>query len=392
MNAQANATVEADQTRMLRDSAIALVSRLKNPKELRAWRGKLPGHDPAITDKYIDAGWLGLLVPEDRGGFGGQFADMAAVCEELGKGLLAEALLAHGVLAARLLVHCGSNSATDRLIAGLIAGTTRPAVAWQCGDGAWAGASAGGVRIESTGQKKALTGALRFVSGGGDATGFIVAANTGSASQFFWVPADAPGLSVSHEWRIDGTPSSSLAFGGVLVTDEDQLAHGNAAALALARAIDEAAVMASAELLGVMSAALDLSLGYMRTRVQFGKPIGSFQTLAHRAVDQYVQQQLAADSLRAAVVVLDAQPSDAACRVAADRTKSRCGDAALKLTRESIQIHGAIGFTDEYDAGLYLKRAVVLAAWLGNSSQRKRRYGSTRYASISSVPANHESK
>jgi alkylation response protein AidB-like acyl-CoA dehydrogenase len=117
-----------------------------------------------------------------------------------------------------------------------------------------------------------------------------------------------------------------------------------------------------------------MSLEYMKTRVQFGKPIGSFQALQHRAVDLYVQKQIASAVLEEALPALDGNP-DAVTRAAlASRVKARCSEAGLRITREAIQIHGAIGFTDEYDAGLYLKRAMVLSAWLGNAQEHRRRY------------------
>jgi alkylation response protein AidB-like acyl-CoA dehydrogenase len=123
-----------------------------------------------------------------------------------------------------------------------------------------------------------------------------------------------------------------------------------------------------------MDRALEMSLDYLRTRVQFGKPIGSFQALQHRAVDLHIQKELASAVLEETLAALDRGP-DAAHRAAlASRAKARCADAALKITRETIQLHGAIGFTDEYDAGLYLKRALTLAAWLGGATWHRRRY------------------
>jgi alkylation response protein AidB-like acyl-CoA dehydrogenase len=123
-----------------------------------------------------------------------------------------------------------------------------------------------------------------------------------------------------------------------------------------------------------MSRALEMSVDYMKTRVQFGKPIGSFQALQHRAVDLYIQQQLASAALEDSLRALDTEPEPRRRAAIVSRLKARCSDAGVRITREAIQIHGAIGFTDEYDAGLYLKRAMVLAAWLGNGTQHRRRY------------------
>ena len=132
--------------------------------------------------------------------------------------------------------------------------------------------------------------------------------------------------------------------------------------------------MAGAELLGVMEATLQMTLEYMRNRVQFGKPIGSFQALQHRAVDLYIQQELAAAVVAEAVDVLDSAAGERERAKIASRAKARACEAGLRVTREAIQLHGAIGFTDEYDVGLYLKRALVLAGWLGNGSAHRRRF------------------
>ena len=132
--------------------------------------------------------------------------------------------------------------------------------------------------------------------------------------------------------------------------------------------------IAAAELCGVMSRALEMTLDYLKTRVQFGKPIGSFQALQHRAVDLHIQKELSSAVLDEALAELDRGPDAPARAAIASRVKARCSDAALRITRETIQLHGGIGFTDEHDIGLYLKRALTVAAWLGNASAHRRRY------------------
>jgi alkylation response protein AidB-like acyl-CoA dehydrogenase len=123
-----------------------------------------------------------------------------------------------------------------------------------------------------------------------------------------------------------------------------------------------------------MKRANEMSLDYMKTRVQFGKAIGSFQALQHRAVDLYIQQELADAVLRDVIGQLDDAPADIARALAASRAKSRCADAALAITRAAIQFHGAIGFTEDCDVGLYVKRAMTVSAWLGNARTHRARY------------------
>jgi alkylation response protein AidB-like acyl-CoA dehydrogenase len=118
-----------------------------------------------------------------------------------------------------------------------------------------------------------------------------------------------------------------------------------------------------------------MTLNYLRTRVQFGKPIGSFQALQHRAVDMYIQKELTRATLGAALAaILNPGCTPEQRALAASSVKARASQAALAICKEALQMHGAIGYTDEYDLGLYFNRALVLSAWLGNTGAHRRRY------------------
>jgi alkylation response protein AidB-like acyl-CoA dehydrogenase len=364
---------EAAQQQMLRDSATDFVRGRADMKRLRERRGTLPGYDEATVRQMAELGWFAILVPEAHGGLGLGFSDMAVVLEELGKGLMAEPMVA-AVLAARVLEHGGNEALKARLLPGIADASARPCVAWQESLGGLDVAAAQ-TQARTEGSSVVMTGTKRFVAGAAGASGFIVSAQSDAGLGLYWVEAGAPGVSVRHEWRADETPSGVVELAGVSVPASAALCEpGAASQAALERALDEAAVMASAEMLGVMEAALQMALGYMRTRVQFGKPIGSFQALQHKATDLYVQQELARAVLDDAVRTLDAPGPGPERAQLASRCKARASDAGLRVTREVIQLHGAIGFTDEYDAGLYLKRALVLSAWLGNASAHRRRF------------------
>ena len=133
-------------------------------------------------------------------------------------------------------------------------------------------------------------------------------------------------------------------------------------------------MLTGVELVSVARRMLSITLDYLRTRKQFGKLIGSFQALQHRAVDMLIQQELSAALVGHALAELDRGCTGSERALLAARVKSRCSEAALTIARESVQLHGAIGVTDDCDLGLYVQRALVLSAWLGNAGVQRRRY------------------
>ncbi len=368
------ASAQAEQTEMLRNSAADFVAGSTDHKRLRAQRGTLPGYDAAVFRQMAELGWFAILVPEAYGGLGLGLAEMGVVLQELGKELLAEPLAATVVLAGRTIEYSDNEPLRRELLGRLAEGRLRPALAWQ--------EQEGGIdpvprhtRVQAAAPGTTLHGRKRFVAGAGEADGYVVSARSGDDVGLYWVPADSAGLKASHEWRADGSPSTVLELDAVVVQPQHVLcAPGPAAASALRRAMEETAVMASAEMLGVIEATLRMTLDYMRNRVQFGKPIGSFQALQHKAVDLYIQQELVRAVLADAVQTITAATNPEESSRIASRCKSRASEAGLRVTREAIQLHGAIGFTDEYDLGLYVKRALVLSAWLGNAAVHRRRF------------------
>ncbi len=332
--------------------------------------------DRKVWGQMAELGWLGVLVPEQYGGMGLQLADMAIVAQGLARSLVPEPLAATAVLAARVLADSSNASLKKKLLEGLVSGDLLPAVAWQEQAGTLdvsrmemqAAPFEGGFRV---------TGSKRFVVGASNADGYIVSANSAQGMQLLWVPKDAAGATMDFDLLADGRQSGTLKLADVAVAKENVINSGQAAAESLARAIDHTAVIASAELNGIMVRSLEITLEYLKTRVQFGKPIGSFQALQHRAVDLYIQQELSSAVLDDVLAVLDNEPDAKTRSAAASRAKARCTDAALLITRQSIQMHGAIGFTEDCDVGLYVKRAMTLAAWLGNGTAHRRRYAKT---------------
>jgi alkylation response protein AidB-like acyl-CoA dehydrogenase len=366
----------AGQLTMLRESALSFASKESPLNRARALRQQTPGYDRRFWNALAEQGWTGLLVPEALGGYAQGFAEMAEVAAALASQVAPEPVVPVLVFAGRLLAHAGTTELSTRLLSELAEGRTLPAVAWQEDvTGAKDRPCQAANRLECQADALLLNGCKRHVRPGAGADGYIVSATGPQGLALVWVPADASGLTLSSQPLADGSYAAQLDLSSVRLPASHLLAEGAVAAAALTRAYDETLVLASVELLALVRSMLSMTQDYLRTRVQFGKPIGSFQSLQHRTVDLLIQQELTASVVTQALALLDDPDGDATARSAmASRVKSRASDAGLQVAREAVQLHGAIGVTDEYDLGLYLQRALVLAAWLGNGSQQRRRY------------------
>jgi len=367
------ASTTTEQRAMLQMSVADFVARGTDLARVRRLRGTSAEYERAVWKKMAGLGWLGILVPERYGGLGLGLAEMAIVARGLARALVPEPLTATAVLAATALSGAENEALKREQLPRLAAGDVLPALAWQERAAELDPAAIETRAMPFEGGFK-LNGVKRFVAGAAQADAFLVSARTTGGVVLLWLPRDAAGAQLDLEPLADGRSFGTLRLDDALVPRSGVAASGGAALEALGRAFDHGCAIAGAELAGVMERALEMSLDYLRTRVQFGRPIGSFQALQHRAVDLHIHKELASAVLEEAVAALDRVPAAPARAAAASRIKARCADAAARITREAIQFHGAIGFTDEFDAGLYLKRALVLTAWLGAASWHRRRY------------------
>jgi alkylation response protein AidB-like acyl-CoA dehydrogenase len=363
----------AEHRALLADSVADFVARGTDLTRVRRLRGTSGEYDRTVWKQMAELGWLGILVPERYGGLGLGLTEAAIVAKGLARSLAPEPLTAAAVLAATALVASENEVLKREQLPRLASGECLPALAWQEQPG---GLDPLAVAVSATpfegGYK--LNGVKRFIAGAAQADAFLVSARAQDGIVLLWVARGTAGVRVSLEPLADGRSFGTLELADTLVPQTCVAAAGPAAAEALERALDHGAVIAGAELLGVGERALEITLEYLKTRVQFGKPIGAFQALQHRAVDLHIHKEHAAAVLEEALAALDGAPGAPQRAAIASRVKARCADAALRITREAIQLHGAIGFTDEYDAGLYLKRALTLAAWLGHATWHRRRY------------------
>lgn len=371
-------TARDDEQRLIRDAATQFFSDEGGPKRLRALRDGVAGERADLWRELAELGWVGALVPESFGGSGLGLSEVCLVLEAAGRALAPEPLVGSAVLAPSVLLLADEHGEAMRQawLPRIVSGEVRATVAWEerwmRGD-----VSLTRCQAEPRGGDFVLTGDKRDVVVGADADLLLVSARNSETGvvEIFAVGRDREGVTIEPQRRIDSLPVARITLGEVTISASERLS-GDAL---LQSALDRATIAASAELLGVASAALEMTLGYLRDRRQFDVPIGSFQTLRHRAARMYIALELARSAVLAAARTLDALAGGAPVHAvtlgqAIALAKARANDAALYIADESIQMHGGIGMTDEHDVGLYFKRARVLATMYGDSAAQRDRW------------------
>ncbi|PTW62618.1 alkylation response protein AidB-like acyl-CoA dehydrogenase [Breoghania corrubedonensis] len=329
--------------RLIVESAAGIAPRTGDLKAVRALRFARPGIDRARWREMADMGWFGLRRPEMEGGAGLGMTEAAALATELGASLRPEPLT-EMQLALDLLAGTPTGLPADAVIL----------PAWMDAPDALEPAPG----VTETGGR--ISGERRFVALASAADAFVIVATEGA----WLVAADAEGLSFDAEDTLDGGHTARLTLKNVAAT---RLPAPDP------RAFEAATLATAAALLGVMERAFAITLDYLKTRVQFGQPIGNFQVLQHRAVDLEIETGITRAVLRDAAAAFDAGED---CRRIVSRAKARASDAAMLITRQAVQMHGAIGYTEEADIGLFLRRAMVLAPRFGTAHVHRRRYHS----------------
>ncbi len=367
---------------LLRDSASAFCAGSAPISRLRALRGQEPAYSTALWQEMSDLGWTGMLVAERAGGLGLGLRAMAVILEELGKVAAPEPLLEFAGLSALLLDELGSEAA-DAVSAKLADGSALVATAWQ--------GHARDPRIEwdsvvarDSAQGLVLNGQKFAVPHASSATHLLVPVLRGEAPAVVLVPASAAGLKRQVQALADGSRLTRFEFSDVEVGSDALLSSGPQAELGLDRALDATAILAASYLNGLASAAFKLTLDYLKTREQFGKPIGAFQALQHRAVNLYIHGELCGAVVAEATHGWAHAKSRAEQIRLASRAKHRASDTATRVTRDAVQMHGGIGFTDDCNVGLYLNRALALCAAFGNATWHARRFAQLGEAAASS--------
>ncbi len=350
---------------MLRESVAQFAIQHSGPRIFRDKRERAGDLDSAVWTAMAQAGWTGLLLPDTLGGAGLGMREQAILSEALGRALIAEPLASASVLSSALVAAAPDSQECRRLADGIASGRLIVTPAWQDKVGA-----RGGMMVSATREADGfvLNGTKPFVDAAGSATDFFVTTMSVDGSLLISVPADAPGVVMADRPGIDGAAVATVSLVECFVRSDRVLISGDACEAALQRALLHARLALAAELAGIASSALERTIAYTRDRIQFGKPIASFQSIQHRLVEMWMDAELACAAVANAVEALEAGDGSAA-RLAVLAAKARAGDAAFSICRRAVHLHGAMGFTDECDIGLYLKRAISLNVSFGQPEQ-----------------------
>lgn len=372
----------SEEQRLLADSArefLAARSPVARQRHLRDVKAP-EGFEAPLWQEQVALGWSAIPFPESLGGLEFGCMGLGPVFESMGRNLSASPLLSSVVLCGSLLQSLGSPAQQGQWLTGLIGGECRLALALD--EQPRHGPNRVAMKAERDADGYRLSGDKYFVIDGVGAQAYLVAARTAGEAgdeqgiSLFLVEADTPGLNVVPLPLIDSRNHARLRLDGVRLPLHALLGEAGTAWPALDAALDRGRVCLAAELLGMAEQLFATTLDYLKTRVQFGVAIGTFQALQHRAAQGYVDLALARSTVMAALSGLDdVELNDRQRARLASLAKWKAGEAAARVGNEAVQMHGGIGVTDELDVGLFLKRIRVAQACLGDRDYHCERYG-----------------
>jgi alkylation response protein AidB-like acyl-CoA dehydrogenase len=380
----------SEEQRLIRESARAFLAARAGAAQLRAAMGEARGYDEQLWRQMAgELGWTGLAIPEAYGGAGLGWVELCILQEEQGRCLTASPFFATVALAAPIIEAAGTEAQRGALLPRIAAGEVRCACALGGADGrppcegvtVTLGSKAGGF---------SLSGVSDFVIHGDAADLLLVLARTpgsgGDAGISAAVlPAGAAGITIRPHVMLDLTrPMSRIEFEDVSVSGDQLLGEPGAAGVAVARGLDLARIALASEALGGAQQVLEMTVAYVKERVQFGRPIGSFQAIKHRLADMMTEVEAAKSAAWYAACAAQEQRTELA--EAAAIAKSYCCDAFFDCAANAIQLHGGVGFTWEHEAHLYLKRARATATLLGSPGWLRERLVRTFASGEASSP------
>jgi alkylation response protein AidB-like acyl-CoA dehydrogenase len=368
----------SEEQQMIVDAVTRFVADDSPVERFRKLRETDRGWETGMWERMGEYGWLGVAFPEEQGGFGGRFVDLALILEQLGRGLVPEPYLASVVLAGSLLSKLGTDDQRQRFLTPMIEGKTSLALAYTERQSRYVLADCL-TRASRDGDAYSLHGEKVWVLNGHAANQIVVAARTSGDPMdaegltLFVVDANAAGLRRTPVPGMDGQRTALLHLDGVRVDADCVLGDVGDGLPALEWAIDRGAAAACAEGQGQIQELFDRTVAYLKERQQFGVPIGSFQAIQHRAADMFIETELCRSTMILAAIQVD---SDCAEERMAEisAAKVQLHDGGWFVQKNAIQLFGGIGVTDEQDEGLFFKRLRALNALFGDADHHVDRF------------------
>ena len=370
----------SEDQKLLKQSAADFVNNESPVSRVREIRDSADhqGFSSELWVKMAELGWQAIPFAEEYGGLGMGMTEMATVLEECGRNLVPEPLLSTVLLGAMPVALAGSEEQRRAVLPAVVDGSLIMALAYQ-EQGSRYDPVLCRTTVTKDGDAYLLDGEKVLVADGHVAGKMVVSARSaGSESDragisLFLLDNDTPGMTIERQSTMHLRNAALVRFDKTQVPASALVGAEGAAVDILEHVIDLATLGTAAEMLGGMQAAFSLTLGYLKTREQFGVPIGTFQGLKHRAAKIFIETELARSAVMGACAAVNREYGPKASAMVSV-AKARCSDAAVLVGYESVQMHGGIGMTDEHDIGFYLKRARGLELTMGDAAYHRDRY------------------
>jgi alkylation response protein AidB-like acyl-CoA dehydrogenase len=348
----------SEEQEMLRQSARALLEKECPSSVVRKLMEDERGFDPALWKKMAELGWLGLIIPEQYGGGGLSYVDLVMIMEEMGRVMLPSPFI-WTVMVAEAIKRAGNNNHKSSLLPKIAAGELIATVAYLEPAAAW---SPDGIAMtaRSTGAGYVLDGTKMFVNDGHVADCILVAARTAESGErgitLFALDSKRAGVTITRLITMDQTRKlAEVKFNGVKADAGDVVGDPGNGWKILTEIIDRGKVMMAGEMMGGAQKVLEMTVDYAKVRVQFGRPIGSFQAVQHKCANMMIDVEGARSAAYYASWAVGNEVAEAS--LAAALAKAAASDAFRQVSADGIQLHGGIGFTWDHDMHLYFKRA-----------------------------------
>ena len=366
------ALVLSDEQIMLRDNARGFLSKKAPIAHLRQLRDThdADGFSRPLWKDFVEMGWAGILVPQQYGGLGLGHVEAGVVMEELGRTLTPSPFLSTALLAANALARAGNKKQKSEYLSRIVAGNLFGTLAVD--EGAKHRPEKTAMAATRSASGFVLNGAKTFVLDGHVANLFIVAARTAETPgetkgvTLFLVDSTAKGIRAERTPMVDTHNAARVTFENVNVGADNVLGKIDAGWDALEGTLNVGRAAVAAELMGAGDEAFSRTVGYLRERKQFGRLIGEFQALQHRAANLYCELEVSRSAVLKALQMLDESFESAGAIVSV--AKAKAGQSATLAVQEAVQMHGGIGMTDEFDVGLFMKRVRVGQELFGDAN------------------------